>query len=91
METRIELEGGKYTYVCDNNGKQEALRYGEPWRDLAGDKFVYCLAYRANELQEQNKSLVEALKRAMDEAIFPSKAISDIYEVCQSLVDGGSK
>lgn len=55
-ETRIELEDGKYTYV-QNGGEQYALRYGEPWRDLTGDKFTYCLAARIVELEELNKAL----------------------------------
>lgn len=50
---RIELEGGKYTYVLDEAGKQEALRYGEPWRDLVGDKFVYCMAAEIESLRAQ--------------------------------------
>jgi len=41
---RIDLEDGKYTYLLDDIGGQQALRYGEPWRDLTGDKFVYGLA-----------------------------------------------
>ena len=63
---KIELENGKYTYVCYDDGRQHALRYGEEWRDLVGDKFVYCLAHRVTELQEQNKALVEALQSIED-------------------------
>lgn len=40
---RIVVEGGKYTVVI-NGGDMHALRYGERWKDLTGDKFVYCLA-----------------------------------------------
>lgn len=49
---KIELDDGKYTYVNDAQG-QRALRYGEPWRDLTGDNFVYCLAARIEELEQQ--------------------------------------
>lgn len=48
---RIDLADGKYTYVFDEStGRQETLRYGEPWRSLIGDKFVYCLAAELNEI-----------------------------------------
>lgn len=43
-DTRVDLEGGKCTVVMPNNGGLHALRYGEPWRDLTGDKLVYALA-----------------------------------------------
>lgn len=49
-ETQIELNGGKYTYVFDQ-GKQYALRYGEPWRDLTGDNLVYWMAAKIQELE----------------------------------------
>lgn len=52
-EIRIVLEDGKYTYVRDEEkGAQHALRYGQPWRDLTGDKFIYCLAAKVEELQK---------------------------------------
>jgi len=57
---KIELEDGKYTYVF-NNGEQYALRYGESWRDLTGDKFIYCMAARIDELEAKIKRLREAL------------------------------
>lgn len=55
--TRVDVGDGKYAVVLHDNGAMEALRYGEPWRDLTGDKLVYCLA---SELQEAR----DALKRA---------------------------
>lgn len=54
---KIELDDGKYTYVLHADGRQHALRHGELWRDLVGDKFVYCLAAHAEELREQNEKL----------------------------------
>ena len=56
---RIDLEGGKYTYVLndDEPGSQYVLRYGEPWRDLIGDKFVYCMAAKIEEQAERIKEL----------------------------------
>lgn len=38
----MKFENGKYEVVFDNNGlPQQVLRYGEPWRDVVGDKFMY--------------------------------------------------
>lgn len=53
---RIELEDGKYTYLLDE-GAQKALRYGEPWRDLCGDKFIYSMACEIERLQAENAEL----------------------------------
>lgn len=53
---RITVEGCKYTVVI-NGGDMHALRYGERWKDLTGDKFVYCLA---TELQAARRALAAA-------------------------------
>lgn len=38
----MKFEDGKYEVVFDERGiPQQVLRYGEPWRDLVGDKFMY--------------------------------------------------
>ena len=44
----ISLEEGKYELRFDEeSGALWAYRYGEPWRDLSGDKFVYLLMVEA--------------------------------------------
>lgn len=48
--SNIVLEGGKYTVVRDG-GNMHALRHGEPWRDLTGDKLVGALCARIDELE----------------------------------------
>lgn len=58
---KIELDNGKYTYVFHPDGRQHALRYGQPWRDLLGDKFVYCMACKIEELESSLKKSDEAL------------------------------
>lgn len=68
MECVIELEGGKYTYVSHDDGRQYALRHGEHWRDFIGDKFVYCMASEVAELRLQNAALRTALKKVADGA-----------------------
>lgn len=45
---RYELNG-KYT-IIQEPGKLEALRYGEPWRDLTGDNLVYWMAVEIETL-----------------------------------------
>lgn len=46
----MKFEDGKYEVVFDERGiPQQVLRYGEPWRDLVGDKFIYLVL---NELAE---------------------------------------
>ena len=56
----IILEDGKYEYHC-KDGEQYALRNGEPWRDLTGDKFIYCMAARIGQLERQRDELLAAL------------------------------
>lgn len=48
----INLLEGKYTYRY-KDGFQTVDRYGENWRDITGDKFIYCMAARIKELEMQ--------------------------------------
>lgn len=57
---RITVEGGKYTLVMDPTGLR-ALRYGEDWRDLAGDGFVMALGHEILALRETKRVLLERL------------------------------
>lgn len=66
--SQIELEGGKYTYINDEQG-QRALRYGEHWRDLAGDKFVYCLAAEIESLRAENEALKQQVEQGKRDAV----------------------
>ena len=54
MEIRIDLDDGKYTYLLDEQG-QRVLRYGEPWRDITGDKFILLMAMEIDELRKKLK------------------------------------
>lgn len=56
QEVHIDLEGGKYTYVFDGS-RQYALRHGEEWRDLCGDKFVMSMAFDLDEARTAIASL----------------------------------
>lgn len=64
---RNELDNGKYTYIYQN-GVQKALRYGEQWRDLTGDNFVFHMAHEIDELQAKVVEL-EAKNRELRDAI----------------------
>ena len=50
----VSLEDGKYVATFDK-GNLTVTRYGEPWRDLSGDKFVYLLFEEARLHQESLK------------------------------------
>lgn len=63
MEERIELYDGKYTVILTDNGKRfRALRYGEEWKDLAGDGMVLSMFYKIQELEEENKTMKNRLE-----------------------------
>lgn len=47
----VTLEDGKYKLEHDGTGYLRALRYGEPWRDLTGDKLMLALVQRIEELE----------------------------------------
>lgn len=49
--TKIDLLDGKYTVIHDNWRGLRALRYGEEWRNLAGDNLVMAMAQEIEELQ----------------------------------------
>jgi len=59
---RVSVENDKYTYVFHLDGKAEVLRYGEPWRDAVGDKFIYCMAAEIETLRATLKVLTDALE-----------------------------
>lgn len=59
IDFQINLYGDKYTYIRYKNGGQEALRYGEKWRSLTGDGFIYSLAAK---IEEMSASIEQAKK-----------------------------
>ena len=54
-----------------DDGGLHALRYGEEWRDLTGDKLVFSLAYELNEEREKNaraeKLIEEAYRKGQED------------------------
>lgn len=64
--TRLDFCDGKYTVIYDfSTGQSECLRYGQPWRQLVGDKMVLAMFDRVVELQAE----VAALKAELAAAI----------------------
>ena len=47
----VHVSDKKYAAILED-GPLRATRYGEPWRDLCGDKFVYSLAAELHELRQ---------------------------------------
>jgi hypothetical protein len=48
----VSVDNGKYTVVVEQTGGMHALRHGEKWRDLTGDKLVYSLAAEVERLRD---------------------------------------
>ena len=52
MLKRIKIDE-KYTLVIKKDGSFKALRYGQEWRDLTGDKLVLTMCQRIEQLEEK--------------------------------------
>lgn len=76
MSTRVEVAGGEYAVIIEGDGGLRAERYGEAWRDLTGDKLVFCLAFELNEAREQQKKEGEAVNPNLGQGYEPTM---DIY------------
>lgn len=74
---RLELEGGKYTYV-EENGAARVDRYNEPWRDATGDKFVGALVDEIRKLQAELDTLkAQRLSASVELGPWISAALED--------------
>lgn len=61
-------DDGKYTVVFnDKTGEIKALRHGEPWKDLSGDKLTYCMLAAHVDAQAEIARLRGALEKAIAE------------------------
>lgn len=52
----VTLEDGKYALVHNTHGHMHALRYGDPWQELTGNKLIGACF---NEIVELRKRLQE--------------------------------
>jgi len=82
MQMRISLDDGKYTYILDRDG-QRALRYGEEWRNLVGDKFVYNMAMKIESMQYKSSKLIKILQELDIEDESKLKEISEAIKDIQ--------
>jgi hypothetical protein len=73
--TSINLCDGKYTIIYDfATGQSECLRYGQPWRQLVGDKMVLAcfdeiVRLRA-ELAALHEVRAQTVEKLMDTPFF---------------------
>lgn len=59
-KVELSLEDGKYTVISDR-GHLTALRHGEPWRDMTGDKLIGCMVSEIESLREELARLREGV------------------------------
>ena len=64
MIEEVKVYGGKYTIKVYPDGKMEALRYGEAWRDLTGDGMVLAMFHEIQDLKEQVQGLKDQITAA---------------------------
>ncbi|USL89296.1 hypothetical protein vBBceHLY2_00020 [Bacillus phage vB_BceH_LY2] len=62
---RVSVGDSKYTLeLNEQTGEFKALRYGEEWQNLSGDKLALALFHRIEEQQEYIEELNERLYKA---------------------------
>ena len=83
----IELENGKYK-VIDELGKESprfyALRDGEEWRDLTGDKLVYSMFCEIIRLKEK---LLELSPKFYEKNMEIIRASNSVIGLCNKLLE----
>ncbi len=84
--TKIELQDGKYAVIHNNGQGLHALRYGEQWRNLAGDNLVMAMAYEIEELRESK----EYCKRLVGELIHENAVLKGEKPITVHLNGGDS-
>lgn len=53
----LSFEHDKYRYICTIGGGAKVLRYGGPWRDVTGDKFIMVMADEIEDLRDRVETL----------------------------------
>jgi len=84
------FEDGKYT-VIQNGGQLSALRYGEKWRDLTGDKLIGAMVSEIEslraELTKSNNAIDLAIQQADDMVAGRDAAVADARRLAQENTD----
>ncbi|ALV02208.1 hypothetical protein JD965_13520 [Bacillus siamensis] len=83
---KLNLCDGKYTIVneLDNQGGFYALRYGQKWCSLNGDKLSLAMFHEIETLTEKNNDLYKAL-REIENGI--NKSTEDLTEIAIKILD----
>jgi len=79
----VQTSDKAYTVVEWSDGKLEALRHGQWWRDYTGDALVLQLAREVNELRVDNADLRDAI-----EAMPTCRCGMSIDEQCALAAEG---
>lgn len=78
-----DYDNGKYTVVFDEGtGALYALRYGEYWKDLSGDKLIYWMLVDHLRALDSNKILLSVCEELLESAEYWSE-----YDVPIGIVD----
>lgn len=73
MKLELELENGKYTIIRHDDASVEVRRYGEPWRNLTGDKLFGAMLDMIIEHQERIEAIRKETKMLVDNYDFVRK------------------
>ena len=85
---RLDFNDGKYTYILHDDGTQEALRYGEPWRKLIGNNLIYWMGVEVHNLRTKNAALraeVERLKAHQCTPVCVFHEGEELRKLCEQL------
>lgn len=98
MLLNIEIDGGKYTLIQNDDGSGEILRYGEKWMSplcgVNGSKMILAMGYEIERLREEVNTKLHLPDR---EDVIASQAIEiesyrdkfdRIREMFQSVFNG---
>jgi hypothetical protein len=63
-----DYAGGKYTVIFDRETSElRALRNGDAWKDLTGDKLTYCMLMEHKLALEQNYEMLKVLLKVQED------------------------
>lgn len=78
-----DYDNGEYTMIFDEStGALYALRYGEYWKDISGDKLIYWMLVDHLRALDRNKRLLSVCEELLESAEYWSE-----YDVPIGIVD----
>jgi hypothetical protein len=63
---KVSVENGKYTVIVEPNGSMRALRYGEEWQDLTGQKLIYALTAEIDNLRKLQTTQLDTYNKLLN-------------------------